>query len=133
MKILVTDDSATIRRLLAARLTADGHEVAEAVDGQEAVDLALADHPDLIVLDRQMPKMDGLEATERIRQNPETAQIVILMLTAVSSEDALLEGLERGVDEYMLKPFSPRELSARVRMLGARRAGGAAAVAAQAA
>lgn len=127
MKILVTDDSATIRRLLAARLTADGHEVVEAGDGQEAVDLALADHPDVMVLDRQMPKMDGMEVTERIRQNPETAGTAILMLTAMSSEDALLEGLERGVDEYMVKPFSPRELSARVRMLGARRAGAVAA------
>ena len=121
MKVLVADDSATIRRLLSARLGADGHQVIEAADGKQAVESALGEQPDLIVLDRQMPKMDGFEVCEELRSRPEMDGVVILMLTAVTSEDAVLEGIERGVDEYMSKPFSPRELSARIRMLAARR------------
>lgn len=119
MKVLVADDSMVVRRLVCARLAADGHEVFEAADGQEAVDVALRERPDVIVLDRQMPKMDGFEVCTRLRQD-KTLRSGILMLTDNRGEHTLIESLERGADEFMSKPFSPRELSVRVRLLGAR-------------
>jgi DNA-binding response OmpR family regulator len=119
MKVLVADDSMVVRRLVCARLAADGHEVFEAEDGQAAVDVALRERPDVIVLDRQMPKMDGFEVCTRLRQD-KTLRSGILMLTDNRGEHTLIESLERGADEFMSKPFSPRELSVRVRLLGSR-------------
>ena len=120
MKVLVVDDSVVVRRLVAARLTADGHTVTEASDGQAAVDVALHEHPDVIVLDRQMPRMDGFEVCTRLREHAELRSVGILMLTDSRGEQTLIESLERGADEFMSKPFSPRELSIRVRLLGSR-------------
>jgi DNA-binding response OmpR family regulator len=120
MKVLVVDDSVVVRRLLCARLVADGHDVLEAEDGHAGVDVALRERPDVVVLDLQMPKMDGFEVCTRLRQDPSLRSVGILMLTDNRGEDTLIESLERGVDEFMSKPFSPRELSARVRMLGSR-------------
>jgi DNA-binding response OmpR family regulator len=120
MKVLVVDDSIVVRRLLCARLVADGHDVLEAEDGHVGVDIALRERPDVVVLDLQMPKMDGFEVCTRLRQDPSLRSVGILMLTDNRGEDTLIESLERGVDEFMSKPFSPRELSARVRMLGSR-------------
>ena len=119
MKVLVADDSMVVRRLVCARLAADGHDVFEAEDGQAAVDVALRERPDVIVLDRQMPKMDGFEVCTRLRQD-KTLRSGILMLTDNRGEHTLIESLERGADEFMSKPFSPRELSVRVRLLGSR-------------
>jgi DNA-binding response OmpR family regulator len=121
MRVLVADDSPVVRRLVVARLQADGHEVLEAGDGVEAVDLALREHPDLLVLDRVMPKMDGLEVCDRLRADDRTRGVGILMLTDHGGEDGMIEGIARGADEFMSKPFSPRELSVRVRLVGARR------------
>ena len=121
MKVLVVDDSVVVRRLVAARMTADGHDVIEAVDGQAAIDEALRERPDVIVLDRLMPKMDGFEVCEKLREHTEMCSVGILMLTDSRGEHTLVESLERGADDFMSKPFSPRELSVRVRMLGARR------------
>ncbi len=120
MKILVADDSVVVRRLVSARLAADGHEVIEAQDGQEAVEAALREQPQVVVLDRQMPRMDGFEVCTALRQDAATRAIGILMLTDNRGENTLLESIERGADEFMTKPFSPRELSARVRLLAAR-------------
>ena len=122
MKVLVIDDSAVVRKLVSARLEADGHEVAEAQDGLAGLEAAFAESPDLVVLDRSMPRMDGFEVCTRLRENAETAGVAILMLTDSSTEDALAEGLARGADDFMSKPFSPRELSLRVMLLGSRRA-----------
>jgi DNA-binding response OmpR family regulator len=122
MKVLIADDSEVVRRLVAARLLADGHEVIEAEDGQEAVELALSHRPQVLVLDRQMPRMDGFEVCTRLRQDPITRGVGILMLTDNRGENTLLESIERGADEFMSKPFSPRELSVRVRLLGTRQA-----------
>jgi len=122
MKVLIADDSEVVRRLVAARLLADGHEVIEAEDGQEAVELAARELPQVLVLDRQMPRMDGFEVCTRLRQNPATRGVGILMLTDNRGENTLLESMERGADEFMTKPFSPRELSVRVRLLGSRQA-----------
>ena len=122
MKVLIADDSEVVRRLVAARLLADGHEVIEAEDGQEAVELAISQRPQVLVLDRQMPRMDGFEVCSRLREDPATRGVGILMLTDNRGENTLLESIERGADEFMSKPFSPRELSVRVRLLGTRQA-----------
>ena len=120
MKILIAEDSATIRRLVAARLTADGYHVLEAADGAEALTLARRESPDLLVLDKVMPKLDGFEVVRELREDPQTKAMPIVMLTERSSEDDVLGGLSLGVEEYMPKPFSPHELSARVRRALAR-------------
>jgi DNA-binding response OmpR family regulator len=122
MKVLVADDSVVVRRLLCARMVADGHTVVEASDGQEAVEAALRDRPDVIVLDLHMPKMDGFEVCTRLRGDDALRSVGILMLTDNRGEHTLIESLERGVDDFMSKPFSPRELSVRVRLLGSRQA-----------
>jgi DNA-binding response OmpR family regulator len=122
MKVLVADDSVVVRRLLCVRLVADGHTVVEASDGQEAVDAALRERPDVIVLDLHMPKMDGFEVCTRLRGDDALRSVGILMLTDNRGEHTLIESLERGVDDFMSKPFSPRELSVRVRLLGSRQA-----------
>jgi len=115
MKILIAEDSATIRRLVAARLAADGYDVVEAADGEEALNVARTNRPDLLILDKVMPKLDGFEVVRALREDPETKAVPIVMLTGSTDEDDVLGGLGLGVDEYMPKPFSPRELSARVR------------------
>jgi len=120
MKILIAEDSATIRRLVAARLTADGYQVLEAADGEEALMLARRESPDLLVLDKVMPKFDGFEVVRALREDPQTKAMPIVMLTERASEDDVLGGLSLGVEEYMPKPFSPHELSARVRRALAR-------------
>ncbi len=122
MKILIADDSSTVRRLVAARLSADGYQVLEAADGAEAVELARSGRPDLLVLDKVMPKMDGFEVVRALREDPRTASVPIVMLTERTSEQDVLGGLGLGVEEYMPKPFSPLELSLRVRRLLARAA-----------
>ena len=115
MKILVAEDSSTVRGLVGARLSADGYEVIEAEDGEEAVALARSQGPDLIVLDKMMPKLDGFEVVRRLRENPATAEIPIIMLTDRTGEEDVLQGLDLGVEDYMPKPFSPLELSARIK------------------
>ncbi len=120
MKILIAEDSATVRRVVAARLAADGYQVIEAVDGEDALQLARRELPDLLVLDKVMPKFDGFEVVRALREDPRTRAIPIVMLTERASEPDVLTGLGLGVDEYMGKPFSPRELSARVQRVLAR-------------
>lgn len=114
MRVLVADDSATIRRLVSARLQADGYEVIEAEDGEQALSSAIAHRPAAVVLDKVMPKLDGFEVVRRLREHEATRALPIVMLTEQSGEEDVLGGLDLGVDEYMPKPFSPRELSARL-------------------
>lgn len=119
MKILVADDSSTVRRLVAARLSADGYEVIEAEDGAEALQAACRELPALIVLDKVMPKLDGFEVVRLLHENTQTRTIPVVMLTTRTSEADVLDGLGLGVAEYIPKPFSPRELSLRIhRLLG---------------
>jgi two-component system alkaline phosphatase synthesis response regulator PhoP len=115
VKILVAEDSTTVRGLVSARLSADGYDVVEAEDGEEAVALARSQAPDLIVLDKMMPKLDGFEVVRRLREDPATAGIPIIMLTDRAGEEDVLQGLDLGVEDYMPKPFSPLELSARIK------------------
>jgi two-component system alkaline phosphatase synthesis response regulator PhoP len=110
--ILVVDDEPQILRLVRAYLEEAGFRVVTASDGEQALYVARHEQPDLIVLDILMPKMDGLEFTRRIRQERDTP---IIMLTARVEETDRIVGLELGADDYVTKPFSPRELVARVR------------------
>jgi two-component system, OmpR family, alkaline phosphatase synthesis response regulator PhoP len=124
VKILVADDSSTVRRVVSARLSADGHEVVEAEDGEQALALARELRPALLVLDKVMPKLDGFEVVRALRSDPETERLLIVMLTDRGGEEDVLDGLGLGVDEYMPKPFSPRELSMRIERVLARGGGG---------
>lgn len=111
--ILVADDEAQLVRVVRGYLEQAGFRVVTARDGQEALFVARQEKPDLVVLDLMMPRLDGLEFTRRIRT--EQPQLPIIMLTARVEETDRIIGLELGADDYVPKPFSPRELVARVR------------------
>jgi len=111
-KILVVDDDTSIRRILEAHLKLVGYNVATAADGQEALDLFNAFQPDLVILDVMLPKLDGYEVCREIRKTSDTP---IIMLTAVADVSNRIQGLQLGADDYIVKPFSPSELAARVK------------------
>jgi OmpR family response regulator RpaB len=112
LKILIADDEANIRRILETRLSMQGHEVAAAKDGAEALELFRGFEPDLVVLDVMMPELDGFAVLERIRAQSE---VPIILLTALGDVADRITGLQLGADDYMVKPFSPKELEARIR------------------
>ena len=116
-KVLVVEDEADIRELLRYNLAQEGFMVEEAGDGAEALDRISRRAPDLLVLDLMLPQMSGLELCRRMRSNPETAKLPILVVTAKSAEVDRILGLEMGADDYVVKPFSPREVVARVKAL----------------
>jgi DNA-binding response OmpR family regulator len=120
-RVLVADDEDDVRDLVTFRLTRSGYEVLEARDGAEALELAIAHTPDLAVLDAMMPKLDGYELTRRLRAEPATSAMPIILLTARTQEADVTRGFEAGADDYLKKPFSPEELVARVRSLLGRR------------
>jgi two-component system, OmpR family, response regulator ResD len=111
-RILIVDDEPIVREVLERYLTREGFEVATAADGPEALDAFQATKPDLMVLDLMLPTLDGLEVFRRIRERNGTA---VIMLTARGQETDRVVGLELGADDYVAKPFSPREIVARVR------------------
>jgi DNA-binding response OmpR family regulator len=113
-RVLVADDDHDIRELVQLKLTSAGFEVATAPDGRAALDLALADPPDLLVLDLMMPGLTGLEVCAALRGTPATARLPIILLTAKAQEADITRGLATGADDYVVKPFSPRELLSRV-------------------
>jgi DNA-binding response OmpR family regulator len=116
--VLVVDDEPAIRDIVRRYLTAEGFEVAEAATGGEALDRAGELEPDLVVLDVLMPGIDGLEVLRRLRA---TSEVYVILLTAKAEEVDKLVGLAIGADDYLTKPFSPRELVARVRAVLRRR------------
>ncbi|WP_067450937.1 response regulator transcription factor [Actinomadura macra] len=120
-RVLVVDDDPTVAEVVARYLARDGHEVSCVADGRAALREARDHPPDLVVLDLMLPGMDGLEVCRRLR---ETSTVPIVMLTALGTETDRLVGLETGADDYVTKPFSPRELALRVRSV-LRRARGA--------
>jgi signal transduction histidine kinase len=122
-KVLVVDDNVDNADLLAEHLQSVGYEVQVAHDGVEALEKVDSFHPDLVVLDVVMPRMDGFEVCRRLKTNPATNSIPVILLTAKSDVPDKEKGLDIGADDYMTKPFNPRELAARVRMLIRRRQG----------
>lgn len=110
-RILVVDDEPRFVRLVEANLQTEGFEVLKAKNGQQAVEMAAAEKPDMILLDVMMPEMDGFQACERIR---EFSTVPIIMLTAKGDEEHKVRGLNLGADDYVVKPFSANELIARV-------------------
>ena len=110
--ILVADDEASIRRILETRLSMIGYQVVTACDGNEALDLFRNCEPDLVVLDVMMPKLDGYGVCQELRKE---SDVPIVMLTALGDVADRITGLELGADDYVVKPFSPKELEARIR------------------
>lgn len=113
-KVLVVDDEQPIAEILKFNLTKEGYEVSLAFDGQQALDKFREESPDIILLDIMLPVLDGLSVCREIRK---TSQVPILMLTARDSEIDKVLGLELGADDYVTKPFSPREITARVKAI----------------
>jgi OmpR family response regulator RpaB len=110
-KILVVDDEASIRRILETRLSMIGYDVVQASDGEEALSAFHIAAPDLIVLDVMMPKLDGYGVCQELRKH---SDVPIIMLTALGDIADRITGLKLGADDYMVKPFSPKELEARI-------------------
>ncbi|MDA8634400.1 response regulator transcription factor [bacterium] len=116
--ILIVDDEKDIRELIAMNLMREeAYQILEAEDGLQALRQAKNERPDLIILDLMLPQMDGLTVYRNLRDNAITSQIPVIMLTARGRLEQKLEGLELGADDYMPKPFSPKELMLRVRNL----------------
>jgi two-component system alkaline phosphatase synthesis response regulator PhoP len=113
--ILVVEDEADIAKLVKYHLAKEGLQAHTVGDGKPALDLAMRNPPDLVILDLMLPGVDGLEVCRRLRANEATKTIPIIMLTAMSEEVDRILGLELGADDYVSKPFSPRELVARVK------------------
>lgn len=115
--ILAIDDEKDLIELVRYNLELEGFRVRSAANGEAGLAIARADSPDLILVDLMLPGMDGLEVCRRLRSDKKTAAIPLIMLTAKSSESDRIVGLELGADDYVTKPFSPRELIARIRAL----------------
>ncbi|MGV9529405.1 SpoIIE family protein phosphatase [Streptomyces cellulosae] len=114
-RVLVADDNADMREYLTRILTAGGYEVTAVTDGVEALDAARRRTPDLVVSDVMMPRLDGLELVSRLRGDSRTASVPVLLLSARAGQEASIEGLRAGADDYLVKPFAAAELLARVR------------------
>ena len=113
-KILVVDDEKPISDIIKFNMVKEGYEVVTAFDGREALEMFEAEHPDILILDLMLPEMDGLEVARTIRK---TSNVPIIVLSAKDSEFDKVIGLEIGADDYMTKPFSNRELQARVKAI----------------
>ena len=110
-KILIVDDEPALRLILTTRLSLAGYQVITAADGEEALEVFAKENPDLIVLDVMMPKMDGYGVCQALRQD---SDVPIIMLTALGDVGDRITGLQLGADDYLAKPFSPKELEARI-------------------
>jgi len=108
-KILAADDSLAVRTLIASILESR-YDVITAIDGEDAVQRAMEERPDIILMDIMMPNMDGIQATLQIKKNPVTKNIPVLMLTALSDSDSILTSYDYGADHYLVKPFDSEAL-----------------------
>ena len=113
-RILAVDDEPHILKLVSFSLKAGGFEVLEASDGLSAIEIARAEQPDLILMDVMMPVLDGYEACRRLRDDPATADIPVVMLTAKTQAGEQQAGLDSGAKDYICKPFTPKDLVAQV-------------------
>ena len=116
-KILIAEDERDIRDLVAFTLRFAGYEVVVATNGEEAVNMAPNENPDLILMDVRMPRMTGYEACKVMKANPDLKDIPIVFLTARGQESEIQQGLEAGAEEYLLKPFAPDQLTTRVKAI----------------
>jgi DNA-binding response OmpR family regulator len=116
-KILIAEDDIDIRELIAISLKFAGYEVIPAADGQQAIDLTVEEHPDLIMLDIRMPRLDGFQVLEQIKARPEFAKTPVVILSAKGQESEIQAGLELGATQYILKPFAPDELIAKIKQI----------------
>jgi len=114
-RILVVEDEKNILELVRFNLEREGYQVLTALDGVKGLELARTQDPDLILLDVMLPEMDGLEVCQKLRNDTVTNSIPIIILSARAEELDRMLGLEMGADDYVTKPFSPRELSARIK------------------
>lgn len=122
-RVLICDDDPLLLELMEFRLRAKGYEVIKAVDGAEALEKAQQDAPDVVVLDAMMPKADGLEVLARIKGDPTLSDTPVVMLTARKGQKDIVSALDKGADDYLVKPFIPEELLARLARLIARKGG----------
>ncbi|MCK9614214.1 MAG: response regulator transcription factor [Candidatus Omnitrophica bacterium] len=113
--ILIVEDEKDIVKMLGYNLEKEGFKTLSVYEGEDALDTAVSKHPDLIILDLMLPGMDGLEVCKTLKADSKTSSIPIIMLTAKSQDSDKIVGLELGADDYMTKPFSPRELIARIK------------------
>jgi DNA-binding response OmpR family regulator len=113
-RIVIADDDADIRELVVFKLRHGGHEVIPVGDGAAAVEACRSQKPDLVILDVMMPGMSGLDAARALRGDDGLSGLPIIMLTARAQDSDIDQGFEAGADDYIVKPFSPRELAARV-------------------
>ena len=111
-KVLIVDDEATIRRILETRLKLSGYQVDIAIDGEDAIEKFNTCHPDVVILDIMLPKIDGFAVCKEIRSYSE---VPVIILSAVTDVQDRIKGLEMGADDYVTKPFTPNELEARIR------------------
>ena len=116
-KILIAEDEPDIRELVAFMLRFAGYEVLAAANGEEAVQTASREIPDLILMDVRMPRMTGYDACRVMKANPDLRDVPVVFLSAKGQESEIQSGLEAGAEEYLLKPFSPDELTNRVRLI----------------
>jgi two-component system alkaline phosphatase synthesis response regulator PhoP len=113
--ILIIEDEKDIVKMLEYNLKKEGFKTLSAYDGEYALDLAVRKNPDLVILDLMLPGIDGLEVCKELKSNVKTASVPVIILTAKAQESDKIVGLELGADDYMTKPFSPRELVARIK------------------
>ena len=116
-RILVADDDVDIRELVEFKLSTMGHDITAVGDGAAAIDACREKKPDLAVLDVMMPGVSGLDAIREIRSDPDLADLPVILLTARAQESDVETGFDSGADDYITKPFSPRELASRVQAL----------------
>jgi two-component system phosphate regulon response regulator PhoB len=114
-RILVVEDERAIREMVGFNLTRAGYDVSSAGDAREARAAIADQRPDLVLMDWMLPDISGLELTRQLKRDPETKEIPVIMLTARGEEDDRVAGLDGGADDYVVKPFAPRELLARIR------------------
>jgi len=120
-RVVIADDDPDIRRLVEMTVTNAGCDVTVASDGEEALERVRESKPDLVILDVLMPRMDGWEVARAIKSDPATREVPVMFLTSRGQEHDVLEGFDSGAVDYMVKPFSPRELQVRVRAVLAKR------------
>ncbi|XOV69075.1 MAG: response regulator transcription factor [Fluviicola sp.] len=126
-RILIIDDEEDIREILGYNLQKEGYQVFQASTGREGIEVAIAQKPDLVLLDVMMPEMDGIEVCQNLRENPKTKDIRICFLTARNEDYSQIAGLDAGADDYVSKPVKPKVLASRIKAILRRKSNASAA------